>query len=134
MRTYGTATAARKPDPLVEARAAAAPRPAYSRSDLHRTADAHAPLLGRLIQLRFHAGNAHTHLGDTAAAFAAQDRALRLCLPGNYTDWALTLLDRAGCHIHHGDADQALSDTADTLTSLTAAHRWALRRYEPGRT
>ena len=49
---------------------------------------------------RFHAGNAYTHLRDVKSAFRARDRALDLCAPENYTDWAMTRLDRAQCLIY----------------------------------
>ena len=48
-------------------------------------------------QLRFHEGNVYTWLRDTRRARHAQERALELCPPGEYTDWALTRLDRAYC-------------------------------------
>jgi hypothetical protein len=74
-------------------------------------------------QLRFHTSNAYTHLGNTRAAFAAQDRALALCAPGDYTDWAMIRLDRALCHVTEHDATQAASEAAETLTSLTLEQR-----------
>jgi hypothetical protein len=73
-------------------------------------------------QLRFHEGNAFTHLGDARSAFVAQDRALRLCAPGDYTDWAMTRLDRAHCLIVDGDAD-AVGYAIETLTALTEQQR-----------
>ncbi len=54
-------------------------------------------------QLRFHQGSAYTRLGDTRSPFNAQQRALEVCPPGDYTDWALTRLDRASCIAHDGD-------------------------------
>lgn len=74
-------------------------------------------------QLRFHAGNAYTHLRDAKAAFTAQDRALELCAPGDYTDWAMTRLDRASCLSVTGDTGDALEYATETLTRLTEPQR-----------
>ena len=84
-------------------------------------------------QFRFHAGNAYTHLRDAVAAFRAQDRALELCAPGDYTDWALTRLDRASCLTYTGQTADALSYATETLTGLTEAQRHGiitLRGYQ----
>jgi len=84
-------------------------------------------------QLRFHEENAYTRLGDTRRALHAQDRALELCPPGDYTDWALTRLDRAYCLSHDGDAAAGVAYAAETLTQLRAAHSQgiiALRAHE----
>ena len=54
-------------------------------------------------QLRFHAGNAFTHLGDSGSAWRAQDRALKLYCADDYLDLTLIHLDRAACLIHNGD-------------------------------
>jgi hypothetical protein len=48
-------------------------------------------------QLRFHEGSAYTRLREIRPAMRAQVRALELCPPGDYTDWAMTRLDRAAC-------------------------------------
>ncbi|MFI9641121.1 helix-turn-helix domain-containing protein [Micromonospora sp. NPDC051925] len=74
-------------------------------------------------QLRFHEGNAYTRLGETDAALAAQDRALELCSPGDYTDWALTRLDRAICLTRMGHASDAVESLAETIGSLDGAKR-----------
>lgn len=74
-------------------------------------------------QLRFHEGNAYTHLHDTRLAYQAQNRALQLCAPGDYTDWALTRLDRATCLAGTGDAQGALAYATETLTNLTEPQR-----------
>lgn len=55
-------------------------------------------------QLRFHEGNAFTHLHDTRSAWKAQERALEICAPDDYMDQTLTHLDRASCLLHDGDA------------------------------
>jgi hypothetical protein len=77
-------------------------------------------------QLRFHAGSAYTSLGDVPRAFAAQERALALCAPGDYTDSALTHLDRAACWTIEGDATAAASEVASTLVGLSAEQRRGL--------
>ncbi len=74
-------------------------------------------------QLRFHEGSAYTLLHDVKAALKAQARALELCAPGNYTDWAMTRLDRASCLALAGDPAFALSYAAETLGSLTEPQR-----------
>jgi hypothetical protein len=73
--------------------------------------------------LRFHAGNALTHLGDTKAAWVAQERALQLVAPNDYMDNAFTRLDRAVCLARDGDASLAASSAADALLALTDAQR-----------
>lgn len=74
-------------------------------------------------QLRFHAGNALTRLGDTAAARPALARALELCSPDDYTDWALIRLDRSACLVSDGDPDAGLSYAAETLLALDGPKR-----------
>src|SRR2546430_2024307 len=49
-------------------------------------------------QLCFHEGNALTHLGDTKAAWRAQERALALMPAADFMDRALTRLDRGLNH------------------------------------
>ena len=46
-------------------------------------------------QFRFHVGDALTRLGDTTAARAELERALELCGPDDYPDWAMIRLDCA---------------------------------------
>lgn len=74
-------------------------------------------------QLRFHEGNAYTHLRDTRSASDAQDRALELCAPGDYTDWAMTRLDRASCLTYDGEMADGLDHATETLSSLCAPQR-----------
>jgi tetratricopeptide (TPR) repeat protein len=74
-------------------------------------------------QLRFHAGDALTCLGDTAAAVPVLDRALELCAPGDYTDWAMIRLNRAACLIRDGQADAGLAYAEETLAALDGAKR-----------
>jgi tetratricopeptide (TPR) repeat protein len=72
---------------------------------------------------RFHEGNAYTHLRDVKSAMRAQDRALELCAPDNYADWAMTRLDRAQCLIYAGDITSGLEYASDTITTITPAQR-----------
>jgi transcriptional regulator with XRE-family HTH domain len=74
-------------------------------------------------QLRFHEGNAWTHLRDTRAGVAAQDQALALCHPRDYTDWAMIRLDRALCMLYDGDASGAVVYADQPLQTLTPDRR-----------
>jgi hypothetical protein len=74
-------------------------------------------------QLIFHTSSAYTSLRNTKAAYAAQERALRLCAPGDYTDWAITRLDRATCHLLDHDVSEGFAEATDTLRDLTADRR-----------
>jgi tetratricopeptide (TPR) repeat protein len=74
-------------------------------------------------QLRFHAGDALTALGDTTAALPVLDRALELCPAADFTDWAMTRLNRAECMILDGDPDTGLAYAADTLAALDVPRR-----------
>jgi hypothetical protein len=74
-------------------------------------------------QLAFHAGSAWTTLRDAAAGLAATGRALGLCSPGDYADWALARLDRAACMAMAGDEAAALGYAAETLQALDAPRR-----------
>jgi tetratricopeptide (TPR) repeat protein len=74
-------------------------------------------------QLRFHAGSAYTHLQDVKQAFREQDRALELCMPGDYADWALIRLDKSKCLIYSGDVSDGLNYALETMQSLSAAQR-----------
>jgi hypothetical protein len=53
----------------------------------------------------------------------AQDRALELCAPDNYADWAMTRLDRAQCLIYAGDIASGLEYARETMTTITPAQR-----------
>lgn len=72
---------------------------------------------------RFHEGNAYTHLRDVKSAMRAQERALELCAPDNYTDWAMTRLDRAQCLIYSGDLTSGLEYATETIGELARAQR-----------
>lgn len=74
-------------------------------------------------QLRFHESNALTHLGDTKAAWTAQERALTLVPASDFMDRAFTQLDRAVCIARDGDAAGASGQALDTLLGLTKAQR-----------
>jgi len=74
-------------------------------------------------QSRFHESSAYTRLGEVRAALAAQDRALALCRPDDYTDWALTRLDRATCIARQGDPVTAVAYAIDTLAQLGTEQR-----------
>ncbi|MBR7832468.1 hypothetical protein KDL01_04320 [Actinospica durhamensis] len=74
-------------------------------------------------QLRFHQGNAYTHLGDTRKAWPAQQRALDLCGPADYMDRAFTRLDRAACLIRDGDAEDGLAYALDAMNDLNDHQR-----------
>jgi tetratricopeptide (TPR) repeat protein len=74
-------------------------------------------------QLRFHAGDALTRLGNTRDASPELERALELCAPTDYTDWAMIRLNRAACFVRDGDADAGLTYAAQTLTALDGAKR-----------
>jgi tetratricopeptide (TPR) repeat protein len=74
-------------------------------------------------QLRFHEGNAFTHLGDIDAAWAAQERALTLCPAGDYMDRAMTQFDRASCLARGGDFTEAAHLAITTLVGLSSTEQ-----------
>lgn len=74
-------------------------------------------------QLRFHEGNAYTHLRDTDAAWAAQQRALELCAPGDFMDRSFTRLDRAICLASDGEVTSALEYATETMNALDDQQR-----------
>jgi len=71
-------------------------------------------------QLRFHESSALTHLRD---AWTAQERALQLTPEYDYTDRALTQLDRSTCLVYEGDATAAAEYATRALASLTNEQR-----------
>jgi len=77
-------------------------------------------------QLRFHEGNAYTHLGDVRAAWTAQGRALELCSPGDYTDRTMIQLDRARCLMHGGDPAAGMAYMLEALAALPDEQRQGL--------
>ena len=74
-------------------------------------------------QLRFHEGNAFTHLHDTNAAWQAQQRALLLCPASDYMDRTMTQLDRAHCLAHDGDMTGAVAIMVETVAPLSDQQR-----------
>jgi tetratricopeptide (TPR) repeat protein len=74
-------------------------------------------------QLRFHEGSTYTHLRDTGAAWKAQQRALSLIPENDYTDRALTNLDRAVCLAHDGDSREAVGYASVVLSGLAEQQR-----------
>jgi hypothetical protein len=44
-------------------------------------------------------------------------------MPGDYTDWAMTRLDRAACLLHSDETADALEYATETVDSLTHAQR-----------
>ncbi|MFD8965953.1 helix-turn-helix domain-containing protein [Streptomyces sp. NPDC059568] len=74
-------------------------------------------------QLRFHIGNALTHLGITRRAREEQDRALELYPTADHTDRALIRLDQAMCLAADGDTAAAASHATNVIVDLTPEHR-----------
>ncbi|MFD8075788.1 helix-turn-helix domain-containing protein [Streptomyces sp. NPDC059718] len=83
-------------------------------------------------QLRFHSGNAWTHLAETARARAEQEQALALYPAEDHTDRALVRLDQAMCLVHEGDVASAAALTTDTIVGLPPEHRSTLIIYRAG--
>jgi tetratricopeptide (TPR) repeat protein len=118
----------------LEARAyAATGRGAETRGSLARAEDILSKLDGEALvpsafgyneaSFRFHEGNAYTHLRDFKSAIRSQDRALELCAPDNYADWAMTRLDRAQCLIYAGDITSGLEYAGETITTISPSQR-----------
>ncbi|MFJ7202292.1 helix-turn-helix domain-containing protein [Streptomyces sp. NPDC098789] len=80
-------------------------------------------------QLRFHAGNAWTHLGETDRAAEEQARALELYPRREHTDRALVALDQAICAEINGDTAGAAASATATILALPEEHRSALIVY-----
>ncbi|MFF5171540.1 helix-turn-helix domain-containing protein [Micromonospora sp. NPDC000089] len=79
-------------------------------------------------QLRFHEGNAYTHLGHWSAARSAQERALALYPARDFLDRALIRLDQAMSLAREGDVNTAAVTSCDTLLSLSPTQRTGLLR------
>jgi tetratricopeptide (TPR) repeat protein len=71
----------------------------------------------------FCAGNAYTHLGQTAAAFGAQERALALYPANEYLDRTLVMLDHADCLVHDNDVPAAAEYATQALLNVGANQR-----------
>jgi transcriptional regulator with XRE-family HTH domain len=74
-------------------------------------------------QLRFHQGNAYTHLGDSARAWNAQRRALELYPVEDYLDRSLIYLDRAACLVRGGEIEAAVEIAVAAITGLRLEQR-----------
>lgn len=120
----------------LEARAHAAFGPEHGedcRSALHRAEDILEALPDEVInssafgyseaQLRFHEGNALTYLGDTGAAWTAQQQALALCPAHDFTDRTLVQLDRTLCLTRNSAIAEALACAIAALEPLTEVQR-----------
>lgn len=128
----GTALAA-----ALEARAHASTGNAtQTRAALHRASDDLARLDPEMVtasafgydeaQLRFHEGNAWTHLGNSPAAWTAHERALQLYPPSDYLDRSLIHLDRAACAARSGDGRSAAQQIIAVMTGLAPQQRSGL--------
>ncbi|MGW3152797.1 helix-turn-helix domain-containing protein [Streptomyces sp. NPDC001089] len=80
-------------------------------------------------QLRFHAGNAWTHLGETSRAAAEHDVALGLYPASDRMDIALIHLDQAMCLAVDGDPAGAAALATQTIVDLPEQHRSSLIIY-----
>ncbi|MFK0049988.1 helix-turn-helix domain-containing protein [Streptomyces sp. NPDC090741] len=80
-------------------------------------------------QLRFHSGNAWTHIGDINRAAEQQERALDLYPLRDHTDRALIALDQAIGVAIRGDAAGAAARPTTTIVDLPEEHRSALIIY-----
>lgn len=74
-------------------------------------------------QLRFHQGNALTHLGSTAHAADTQDEALRLYPSSVTLDRTLVRFDQAACHLHDNEVEEALRLGRHILVDMPSGHR-----------
>lgn len=74
-------------------------------------------------QLRFHQGNALTHLGLPDQAWQVQQRALELYPDGDYLDRALVLLDRAACLVFQGEVEAGMEVALASVTALRLDQR-----------
>jgi tetratricopeptide (TPR) repeat protein len=80
-------------------------------------------------QLRFHSGNAWTHLGEVERAAEQQERALELYPLRDHTDRALVALDQAIGSAIRGDVAGAAARATTTIVDLPEEHRSALIIY-----
>jgi transcriptional regulator with XRE-family HTH domain len=74
-------------------------------------------------QLRFHEGNAFTHLHDTKTAWSAQEAALSLCPVNDYMDRTMIKLDRANCLAYDRDVTGTVAVVLEATTPLTDPQR-----------
>ncbi|MFJ6214985.1 helix-turn-helix domain-containing protein [Streptomyces sp. NPDC092296] len=80
-------------------------------------------------QLAFHAGNAWTHLRETARAADEHQRALELYPESDRTDRTLVQLDRAVCLAVGGDPAAAAAAAVEVIEVLPEEHRSPLIIY-----
>lgn len=80
-------------------------------------------------QLRFHAGNAWTHLGETGRAAEEHAHALTLYPDDDQTDLTLIRLDQAMCMVQDGRPAEAAAHATTTIRELPREHRSALIVY-----
>ncbi|GAA5024587.1 hypothetical protein [Kitasatospora paranensis] len=81
-----------------------------------------------LPEQKLHLSHAHTRLGATAQARAAQDRALQLSGPNSYQARALMRMDAALCDHHAGDKAQGCRRAVDAPIELPTDQRTGLVR------
>jgi transcriptional regulator with XRE-family HTH domain len=74
-------------------------------------------------QLHFYRSHALTTLGESRAAWQAQDDAIAAFGPGERLDPTLVRLDRALCMVHDGDITQGADYASTVLQQLPAAYR-----------
>lgn len=74
-------------------------------------------------RFHFHAGNAYTHLGETAAAASAHEQALASYPKHEYLDPALVALDRAECLVIDNEVESAADQIANVLHGVGAEQR-----------
>ncbi|WP_146164165.1 helix-turn-helix domain-containing protein [Pseudosporangium ferrugineum] len=77
-------------------------------------------------QLHFYRSHALTTLGESRAAWQAQDDAISAFGPDEHLDPNLVRLDRALCMVHNGDIVQGADYAATVLQQLPAVHRPAI--------
>jgi tetratricopeptide (TPR) repeat protein len=80
-------------------------------------------------QLRFHQGNAWTHLGETGRARVEHARALELYPAADRTDRALVQLDQAICLAVDGHPAAAAQQATNVVVDLPPWHRSQLIIY-----
>ncbi|MFF2522416.1 helix-turn-helix domain-containing protein [Streptomyces liangshanensis] len=80
-------------------------------------------------QLRFHSGNAYTHLGDTPAARDHHAQALELYPATDHTDRTLIALDQSMCLALDGDPAAAAQHATSAIVDLPPWHRSSLIIY-----
>jgi hypothetical protein len=81
------------------------------------------PMLGwPEVRLRHTESYVYTWLGDTARAYAAQERALQLYPGALLREWAAMLMHRATCIVRDGDVGGGLAYAGTVLDDLPTEH------------